>query len=105
MIVTGTKAMTKGAAPARRVEIFTGAGRRRVWSDEDRGAIVAESYAGFDSVSGVARRHGLPPAQSGCLATGGAKDVYTTYDVLGRIASNASGHFRKVFRGGQVAGL
>ncbi len=63
MIVTDTKAMTKDAEPARRVEIFTGAGRRRAWSDEDRAAIVAESYAGFDSVSGVARRHGLVPSQ------------------------------------------
>lgn len=63
MIVTDTKAMTKDAQPARRVEIFTGAGRRRDWSDEDRASIVAESYAGFDSVSGVARRHGLVPSQ------------------------------------------
>lgn len=63
MIVTDTKAMTKDAQPARRVEIFTGAGRRRDWSDEDRTSIVAESYAGFDSVSGVARRHGLAPSQ------------------------------------------
>ena len=63
MIVTDTKAITRGAEPARRVEIFTGAGRRRDWSDEDRASIIAESYAGFDSVSGVARRHGLAPSQ------------------------------------------
>jgi len=55
--------MSRGAEPARRVEIFTGAGRRRDWSDEDRASIIAESYAGFDSVSGVARRHGLAPSQ------------------------------------------
>ena len=36
--------------PARRLEVFTGAGRRRSFSDED-------------SVSGVARRHGLSPQQ------------------------------------------
>ena len=63
MIVTSTKAMSKAAEPVRRVEIFTGAGRRRDWSDEDRASIIAESYAGFDSVSGVARRHGLTPSQ------------------------------------------
>jgi transposase len=63
MIITDIKAMIKDAEPARRVEIFTGAGRRRDWSDEDRASIVAESYAGFDSVSGVARRHGLAPSQ------------------------------------------
>ncbi len=63
MIVTDTKAIIKDAEPARRIEIFTGAGRRREWSDADRASIVAESYAGFDSVSGVARRHGLVPSQ------------------------------------------
>lgn len=49
--------------PARRVEIFTGAGRRRSWSAEEKAAIVAESQAGRESVSAVARRHGLTPAQ------------------------------------------
>jgi len=46
----------------RRIEVFTGAGRRRVWSAEDKAAIVAESYAG-ESVSAVARRHGLSSQQ------------------------------------------
>jgi transposase len=32
-------------APAQRVEVFTGAGRRRSWSAEDKAAIVAESFA------------------------------------------------------------
>jgi transposase len=50
-------------APARRVEVFTGAGRRRTWSAEDKAAIIAESYAGSDTVSGVARRHGLTASQ------------------------------------------
>ena len=51
------------AAPARRVEIFTGAGRRRTWSTEDKAQIVAESMAPGASVSAVARAHGLTPAQ------------------------------------------
>jgi transposase len=51
------------AGPVRRIEVFTGAGRRRVWSKADKAAIVAESYAGADTVSGVARRHGLTTSQ------------------------------------------
>ncbi|MBI3496225.1 MAG: transposase, partial [Proteobacteria bacterium] len=38
------------AAPARRVEIFTGAGQRRRWSAEDKVRIVAESMAPGASV-------------------------------------------------------
>lgn len=49
--------------PARRLEIFTGAGRRRAWSAEQKAAIVAESQSGAESVSAVARRHGLTPPQ------------------------------------------
>jgi transposase len=49
--------------PARRMEIFTGAGRRRSWSSEQKAAIIAESLSGRESVSAVARRHGLTPAQ------------------------------------------
>ena len=36
-------------------------GRRRRWSDEVKGQIVAESYAPGAVVSEVARRHGLCP--------------------------------------------
>jgi transposase len=49
--------------PVRRVEIFTGAGRRRSWSPEEKAAIVAESYSEGASVCAVARRHGLTPQQ------------------------------------------
>ncbi len=49
--------------PARRLEVFTGAGRRRTWSDEDKALVVAEIESSGDSVSGVARRHGLSPQQ------------------------------------------
>lgn len=52
-----------GAMSAQRVEVFTGAGRRREWRDERRAAIIAESYAGTLSVCDVARRHGLTPSQ------------------------------------------
>jgi transposase len=49
--------------PVRRLEVFTGAGRRRTWSDEDKARVVAEIAASGDTVSGVARRHGLSPQQ------------------------------------------
>jgi transposase len=48
---------------AQRVEIFTGAGRRREWSAAQKAAILAESYSGATSVCDVARRHGLTPTQ------------------------------------------
>ena len=48
---------------ARRIEVFTGAGRRRNWPADEKAAIVAESYAPGKTVCGVARRHGLTPAQ------------------------------------------
>ena len=49
--------------PVRRIEVFTGAGRRRTWSSEDKARIVAESLTCGDSVCAVARRHGLSPQQ------------------------------------------
>jgi transposase len=49
--------------PVRRIEVFTGAGRRRSWSAEEKAAIVAESYSAGETVCGVARRHGLTPQQ------------------------------------------
>jgi transposase len=51
------------AEPVRRIEVFTGAGRRRTWSLAGKAAIVTESYDTSDTVCGVARRHGLTPQQ------------------------------------------
>jgi transposase len=47
----------------RRMEVFTGAGRRRSWSPAEKAAIVAESYGADETVCAVARRHGLTPQQ------------------------------------------
>src|SRR5215470_15740108 len=47
----------------RRIELITGTGRRRRWSDNDKGRIVVESLRPGASVSEVARRHGLSPQQ------------------------------------------
>jgi len=49
--------------PVRRLEVFTGAGRRRKWSDEDKARIVAEIVASDDSVCAVTRHYGLSPQQ------------------------------------------
>ena len=49
--------------PVHRLEVFTGAGRRRMWSDEDKAQIVNEIVASGESLSAVARRHGLSPQQ------------------------------------------
>nr|WP_246663770.1 transposase [Tardiphaga sp. vice278] len=45
------------------LEVFTGAGRRRTWSDEDKARVIAAIESSGESVSGVARRHGLSPQQ------------------------------------------
>jgi len=49
--------------PVRRIEVFTGAGRRRTWSAEDKARIVAETLQEGETVCAVARRHGLSPQQ------------------------------------------
>ena len=43
--------------PVRRVEVFTGTGRRRAWAADEKAQIVADSHAGGEMVSAVARRH------------------------------------------------
>jgi transposase len=58
-MMPGDDVLTKPVA--RRIEVFTGAGRRRRWSGEDKARIVAESYAG--SVGDVADRYGLSKTQ------------------------------------------
>jgi transposase len=53
----------KGVVGARRLEVITGVGGRRVWPDEEKGRIVAESFVAGANVSAVARRYGLRPQQ------------------------------------------
>src|SRR4051794_609728 len=48
---------------ARRIEIFTGTGRRRSWPASVKAEIVAESERAGETVCAVARRHGLTPQQ------------------------------------------
>ena len=47
--------------PLGRVEVRTGVGRRRRWSEEQKGRIVAESYRAGAVVSEVARRYEISP--------------------------------------------
>ena len=49
--------------PARRFEVFTGAGQRRRWTPAEKAQIVEESFSGAESVCAVARRHGLASTQ------------------------------------------
>jgi transposase len=64
-----------GAAGAvttvRRIELITGTGRRRQWSDDDKARVVVESLKPGANVSEVARRHGS--ARSSCSAGGGRR--------------------------------
>ena len=60
MSMSGRMAMSE---PVRRLELFTGTGRRRTWSEGEKAAIVAESEGSNTSVSAVARRHGLSASQ------------------------------------------
>jgi transposase len=45
----------------RRLEVVTGEGSRRRWSDAERDRILAEATAPSAVVSVVARRHGMSP--------------------------------------------
>ncbi len=54
-----------GPKPARvrRIEVITGGGARRQWSDEEKARAIEASLAPGAVVSQVARRHGLTPQQ------------------------------------------
>jgi transposase len=49
----------QGGGSYQRIEVITGRRRRRRWSAEEKGRIVAESYEDGANISEVARRHGV----------------------------------------------
>src|SRR5215204_1144910 len=68
---------------AERVEVITSVQRRRRWSTEEKVRIVDETYLPGNSVSLVARRHGIAPNQvftwrrlvaQGALTAAGAEE-------------------------------
>ena len=60
---TASRTDSTNAGGFRRLEVITGVGRRRRWSDEDKARIVAESLDPRTSASAVARRYGLHASQ------------------------------------------
>jgi transposase len=62
MHTPGSTTSTK-ADGFRRLEVITGVGRRRRWSDDEKARIVAESLDPVTTSSAVARRHGLHVSQ------------------------------------------
>jgi hypothetical protein len=67
----------------RRIEVITGVGRRRRWTDEEKAWIVAESLDPATTVSAVARRYGLHASQ---LAESGVRR-----NILGRCGNALAG--------------
>ena len=51
------------AGLVRRIELITGTGRRRQWSDDEKARIIVESLRPGVNVSEAARRNGLSPQQ------------------------------------------
>jgi transposase len=51
------------SGPRQRIEVITGAERRRRWSWEQKQAIVAESVAAYASPTATARKYGLNTGQ------------------------------------------
>ena len=51
------------AAVGRRVEVITGGGVRRKWSDDEKARAIEDSLVPEAVVSEVARRHGVTPQQ------------------------------------------
>jgi transposase len=60
---THSRTNSTNADSFRRLEVITGVGRRRRWSDEGKAWIVAESLDPATTVSAVVRRYGLHVSQ------------------------------------------
>ena len=84
--------------PVRRIELITGASRRRQWSEDDRLRIIVESLMPGANVSEVARRNGLSPQQlfgwrrkARAIMAEGVDNASGSGAVSGRAVSAAAG--------------
>ena len=81
-----------------RIELITGTARRRRWTTEQKLRIIEASYAPGESVSSVARRHGVAPnllyRWRRLMAEGGVAAVGSDERVVGswRFAGSRSGY-------------
>ena len=70
-----------------RIEVITGTARRRHWSTEQKLRIIEESFEPGETVSSVARRHGVAPnllfRWRRLLSEGGAAAVGSDEPVVG----------------------
>src|SRR5215218_6584227 len=60
---TDSRTTSTKADSFRRIEVITGVGRRRRWTDQEKAWIVAESLDPATTVSAVAHRYGLHASQ------------------------------------------
>lgn len=63
-----------------RLEVITGTGRRRRFSEDDKVRIIAETLAPDAVVSEIARRHGLTPQQLFTWRRQARQTAASTYD-------------------------
>ena len=71
------------ATTVRRLEVITGAGRRRRFSADDKARIVEKTLVPGAVVSDVARRHGLSPQQLFTWRQQARRPAVTSGDVEG----------------------
>ena len=64
MTISKLTLKSRNEEPGRRLEIFTGSGRRREWLPDEKARIVAESYEVDVTVSAVAGD--MPCTRSSC---------------------------------------
>ncbi|ADM08189.1 IS 426 transposase [Parvularcula bermudensis HTCC2503] len=74
----------------RRIEVITGTARRRYWSADEKLSIVEETLQPGQTVSLVARRHGMAPnlvyRWRRLMKEGGAVAVGSDQNVVGEVA-------------------
>lgn len=96
----------------RRVEIVSGSPRRRRWSDEEKAAIVAESFAPGAVTRQVALRRGVHPnqlyawrrefASAGGIADAGERGGFVPVTVAGARSETTGGGAVEIAIGGAL---